>query len=91
MSQTVLDAVVLVLLMQEIYDIRVSDGLRWHRLYKKFQEDWCRGSCNIKVFLNNFRGCNVGVNNRGGSFIHAVGMGSGAIVHRQVRSIQEFK
>jgi hypothetical protein len=34
-SNTICEAVVLVLLMEGIYQVRLWDGLRWHNIYTK--------------------------------------------------------
>jgi hypothetical protein len=41
--------------MEEIYELRRWDGLRWHDIYTKFPEDWCRHSSNIEVLPHQSR------------------------------------
>jgi uncharacterized protein involved in cysteine biosynthesis len=40
-------AVMLVLLMGGIYNVRRWNGLKWHDIYAKFYEDWFRHLSNI--------------------------------------------
>jgi hypothetical protein len=44
----------LILLIEEIYDVRRCDGFMWHDIHTKFQEDLCRRSSNIKVLHQKF-------------------------------------
>jgi hypothetical protein len=55
---TVCEPVILVLLMKGFYEVRRWDGLRWHDIHTKFHTDWFR---HLRYYLNNFRGCNVGI------------------------------
>jgi hypothetical protein len=50
------EAVVLVLLMRWIYDVRHWDGIIWHDIYvhTKFPEDWDRRSNIIKILSQKF-------------------------------------
>jgi hypothetical protein len=49
-------AVMLVLLMEEIYEMRILDELRWHASCTMSRENWYRHSNNIKVSLQQFEG-----------------------------------
>jgi hypothetical protein len=47
------------------YEVDHWDGLRWHDIRIKFHEDWFGHASNINViYLNNLRGCNVGITDR---------------------------
>jgi hypothetical protein len=56
------EAVVLVLLMREVYDIRNWDGLRWHDIYiPSFMRIGMGFQPIIRFCLNNLKGSNVGI------------------------------
>jgi uncharacterized protein involved in cysteine biosynthesis len=44
-------AVVLVLLMGGIYDVRCSDCFMWHEKLTKFHDDWFRHLSNVMVIF----------------------------------------
>jgi hypothetical protein len=44
----------LVLLIEEIYEVLCCDGLRWTDICRRFHEDWYRHSSNIKVLPQQF-------------------------------------
>jgi hypothetical protein len=56
------EAAVLVLLTRRIYDLCYGDARRWYYIHTKFHENQFRILHNIKgYYLNNLRGCNVGI------------------------------
>jgi hypothetical protein len=54
-------AVMLVLLMEEIYKVRRWDRLRWHDVLTKFHEDWYRYLAIWRFCLINLKSCNIGI------------------------------
>jgi hypothetical protein len=53
-TSKILEAVMLVLLIKRIYEVRRWDGSMWHDTHTKFHEDWYRHSSNIKVLPQKF-------------------------------------
>jgi hypothetical protein len=46
----------------------------WYDVHTKFYEDLYRRSSNIKVYVRNFRGCNVGVSDEFGAMIYILSL-----------------